>query len=318
MPFASLTQTERTSSAVKRSRWPTALAAAAYLLSALMLAGDALPGERPKDIGHLFRVSRAGLADSYVFGTIHIADARVAAVPQPVLDALARTHTLAVELVPERVDARAAELELLDGRTSLASLLPAAEFTQLQSALHDQGIAADVIARLKPWAAMMKIGRAPESAAAAAAAPSLDTELYVEARRRGMKILPLELLEEQVAAFDTIPMASQLALLTHAIRHRAALAATIEPTIHAWQRGEFRMLEGVAGVAYDQYPGMGEHRSQLMKNIIENRTVLMHHRLFSPLRAGRVFVAIGAMHLPGPRGLLAALRADGYQITPVW
>jgi uncharacterized protein YbaP (TraB family) len=36
------------------------------------------------------------------------------------------------------------------------------------------------------------------------------------------------------------------------------------------------------------------------------------------LRAGRVFVAIGAMHLPGPRGLLAALRADGYQITPVW
>ena len=78
------------------------------------------------------------------------------------------------------------------------------------------------------------------------------------------------------------------------------------------------MLEGVAGVAYDQYPGMGEHRSHLMKNIIENRTVLMHHRLFSPLRAGRVFVAIGAMHLPGPRGLLAALRADGYQITPVW
>lgn len=303
---------------MNRSRWPTALAAAACLLAALMLAGDASAGERPKDIGHLFRVSRAGIADSYVLGTIHIADARVAAVPQAVRDALARAHTLAVELVPESVDARAAELELLDGGTTLASLLPGADFALLQSALRDQGIAADVIARLKPWAAMMKIGRAPASAAAAAATSSLDTELYVEARRRAMKILPLELLEEQVAAFDTIPMASQLALLEHAIQHRAALAATIEPTILAWQRGDFRMLEGVAGVAYDQYPGMGEHRSHLMKNIIENRTVLMHHRLFSPLRAGRVFVAIGAMHLPGPRGLLAALRADGYQITPVW
>ena len=52
--------------------------------------------------------------------------------------------------------------------------------------------------------------------------------------------------------------------------------------------------------------------------IIDNRTVLMHHRLFTPLCGGRVFIAIGAMHLTGPRGLLALLRADGYTLTPLW
>jgi uncharacterized protein YbaP (TraB family) len=292
------------------------LVVAAWLASAFVLPAVARAGERPRDLGHLFRISLAGVADSYVFGTIHVSDPRVAILPQPVRDALARTHTLAVELVPENADARAAELELLDGGPTLATLLQPGDFAQLQSALRNQGINAEVIARLKPWAAMMKIGRAPASAAAGHS--SLDIELYVAARRRSMKILPLELLEEQIAAFDTIPMASQLALLTHAIRHRDALAATIEPIILTWQRGDFRLLEGVAGAAYDPFPGMGEHRSHLMKNIIENRTVLMHHRLFSPLRAGRVFVAIGAMHLPGPRGLLAALRADGYRVTPVW
>jgi uncharacterized protein YbaP (TraB family) len=126
------------------------------------------------------------------------------------------------------------------------------------------------------------------------------------------------LVEEQISAFDTIPLPSQVALLEHALLHGDALAATIEPTILAWQKGDFRTLEPIAGAAYEPYPGMGRHRAQLMKNIIDNRTVLMHHRLFAPLRGGRVFVAVGAMHLPGPRGLLAMLRADGYTLTPVW
>lgn len=292
-----------------------ARSAGIVLLAGVILAATVVAGERPKDIGHLFRVARPGIADSYVFGTIHIADPRVTALPKPVEDALARSRTLAVEMVPEHADARAAELESMDDGTTLASLLPADDFANLQSALLAQGIAATAAARLKPWAAMMKLGR---GSSAPAASSSLDTELYVAARRRALKILPLELLEEQISAFDTIPMASQIALLQHALRHRDALVATIEPTIVAWQRGEFRTLEGIAGVAYDPYPGMGEHRAHLMKNIIDNRTVLMHHRLFAPLRGGHLFVAIGAMHLPGPRGLLAALRADGYQVTPVW
>ena len=44
----------------------------------------------------------------------------------------------------------------------------------------------------------------------------------------------------------------------------------------------------------------------------------MYHRLFLPLRSGRVLVAIGAMHLHGRKGLLALLRGDGYRIARVW
>jgi uncharacterized protein YbaP (TraB family) len=133
-----------------------------------------------------------------------------------------------------------------------------------------------------------------------------------------MKILPLEMIEEQISAFDTIPVKSQISLLRHALANRDAMAATIEPTILAWQRGHFRALEAAAGIAFERHPAMGEHRAQLMKNIIDNRTILMHHRLSAPLRSGRVFVAIGAMHLAGPQGLLAMLRADGYRLTAVW
>ena len=44
----------------------------------------------------------------------------------------------------------------------------------------------------------------------------------------------------------------------------------------------------------------------------------MHHRLALPLASGAVFVAVGAMHLHGPRGLLAAVAGDGYRVERVW
>ena len=279
------------------------------------LAATASASDKPKDIGHLWKVSRPGVPDSFVLGTIHIPDPRVSVLSAPVRDALSRSQTLAVELIPEAFDPRTAEFELLDDGARLSTLLGRELFDLLQTALVANGMQPARIDRLKPWAAMMKLrrndARNPDE-------PSLDTRLYLAARAQRIKVLPLEMIEEQISAFDSIPLPSQIALLEHALRHRDALAATVEPTILAWQRGHFRALEAVVGEAFDPYPGMGRHRAQLIRHIIEGRTVLMHHRLAAPLRSGRVFVAIGAMHLAGPRGLLEMLRADGYRLSVIW
>jgi len=266
------------------------------------------------DVGLLWRISKPGVKDSYVFGTIHLPDARVNAVPKPVDDALTASRTLAIELVPGAIaDARVFDLELLEDGRTLESLIGREALVRVRERLGPQAIPEPVLARLKPWAVLVKLG--PTSARDGDR--GLDQRLLAVARARRMQLAPLELPEEQIAAFDAVPMDSQVALLKHALDHRDALDAAVAPTIDAWLRGDLAGLARIGDRMGERFPGMGSHYRELTKHIVHNRTILMHHRLALPLRGGRVFVAVGAMHLYGSKGLLALLQRDGYRVTRI-
>src|ERR671934_156547 len=83
--------------------------------AALVLVADAREVRTAFSEGVLWRVSYPGVRDSFVLGTIHVADARVMASAKPIAEALARSRVLATELMPAAVvDARVFELEELD------------------------------------------------------------------------------------------------------------------------------------------------------------------------------------------------------------
>lgn len=290
--------------------------AVAALVAALVLEPAAARVVKPEFVtGLLWRISKPGVKDSFVFGTIHLPDPRVNGIPKPVADALAQSGTLAMELVPGAIaDARVFDLELLDDARTLESLIGPEAFAQVRQQLAPQAIPERVIAQLKPWAVLVKLGRPP----ARDGEQSLDERLLAAARGQRMQLAPLELPEEQIAAFDTVPMDSQVALLKHALDHRDALDAALEPTVDAWLRGDLAGLARVGDRMGEQFPGMGLHYRELTKHIVHNRTILMHHRLVLLLRGGRVFVAVGAMHLHGSKGLLAMVQRDGYRVTRIW
>lgn len=272
-------------------------------------------GRAPFAEGHLWRISKPGFADSYVLGTIHIADPRIGVIPPPVLHALSRTRLLAMGLIPETsVDAALLEQEGFDDGTRLAPLLGADDYAKLRAELASAQIPELTLERMKPWAALLKVSRADGGGEAR----SLDEQLFIAARVRRMPVTSLEMVDEQIAAFDTIPLDSQVALLKHVLAHRDAVAAERGTTIDAWLRGDLAALARVDDHIDARYPGMGIHYRQLREHIIEGRTVLMHHRLFMPLRAGRVFVAVGASHLYGEQGLLAMLERDGFRVSRIW
>lgn len=268
------------------------------------------------DNGRLWRISRPGVPDSYVLGTIHVADARVSAIAPPVADALAKTRSLAMEIVPGPMLAEALDgFETLEDGAKLASVIGPAMYARVRVALMVQGLDDPTIERLKPWAALLRLTRAEP---AEPDARSLDENLFIAARMRRMNVWSLEAAEEQAASFDTIPLDTQVALLAQAMTRRESPLAVSEPAIEAWLRGDLRALAHVPARAAERDPAMRVHYERLEKHIVRDRTALLHHRLFLPLRSGRVFVAVGASHLHGDEGLLAMLARDGYRIARVW
>ena len=298
-----------------RPPWRTRAACAAALWLLAAAAADSAGAASPFDEGRLWRISRPGIADSYVLGTIHIADDRVARVAPPVADALAQTRSLALEVVPGPVLADDLDgLETLGDGARLEPLIGAAAYARLRDELLGQGMREEAIERLKPWAAMLRITRQTP----VQGVRSLDENLFVAARTRRMNVWSLEAAEEQAASFDSVPLDSQVALLTHALSRRDLPLAESESAIATWLRGDLRALAQLPDRAGQRFPDMRVHYTRLVKHIIHDRTALLHHRLFLPLRSGRVFVAVGAAHLQGGLGLLAMLRRDGYRVTRVW
>ena len=279
-------------------------------LVALVLLSTVGNAEQRYERGLLWRLDKPGVPASYVFGTLHSNDPRVTALPLPVQHAFAASNTFAMEVyLSEIEETEFFEASQFGDGQRLEPLLGEAAFAQLKRTLSHGAVADDVLSRTKPWAALLRIATSDQNRGAA----TVDRELFVAARERRMTVVGLESVEEQVAAFDGIPIETQIALLRHALDHRAELQARLEPTIRAWLAGDLATLSRLSHAMVRGDAELAHHYAALTRHLIDNRSVLMAHRLFLPLRAGRVFVAVGASHLYGDHGLLALLRAQGYQ-----
>lgn len=292
---------------------PVLLAANAQPVQAA--EGKAAKAQAPFSHGLLWRVSRPGIAPSHVFGTIHIADPRVLLIPDPVRQALAQARSYAMEIqITPAVEARFFEAAQFEDDRRLEPMIGAEAYAQVQASLRAREVPEEVIARMKPWAALVNLTVTPQDYDQI----TLDQKLYALARARRLPVFGLEGIEEQIAVFDGIPLDTQVALLKHGLSEREHFVGLIEPAIQAWLKRDLALLDAVHERTITRYPQMAEQYRTLARHIVDNRSVVMAHRLFMPLRAGGVFVAIGADHLYGEKGVLRLLQKQGYRITRIY
>jgi len=289
-----------------------ALGALVAALCIAFPAAQAVAEERYEQ-GLLWRVSRAGVPPSYLFGTMHVADPRLLELSAAADKAFREARTFVLEMYPDRAVARRfSEASLLDGGRRLSELVSPASFEAMTARLAGRGLAAERLDGLKPWAALLLAtgieGQGGES---------LDISLYVRARFANKRIEELDSVEEQIAVFDGIPLETQVALLELALQRHDALRAELEQGIAAYRRGDLAALAELSRRNGGATPQGRRHQALLEKKIIVDRSVVMAHRLQAHLRRGGVFAAVGALHLYGPRGLPALLRSEGWVVRRV-
>jgi uncharacterized protein YbaP (TraB family) len=287
------------------------LAFIAWAIALPAAAGPSLKSSIKFNRGLLWRVVRRGVAPSYVFGTIHVADPRVLDIPEPVTRALSRSRRYFMEshhAAPEK--ARLFEAAQFEDGGRLELLIGPAAFAKLAAHLRQKRLPEQVIDRIKPWAALANLTVTPEDYQG----ETPDQILLARARAHRLSIDALEGIEEQISVFEGIPMETQVALLKHALEHRDDLAGLIEPTIQAWLKRDLAALDAVNELIGERFPEMVNHYRVLYRHVVRNRSIVMAHRLHMPLRQGRAFIAIGANHLYGEEGVPRLIQKQGYRV----
>lgn len=265
--------------------------------------------------GLLWRIDRPSerstLAPSYVFGTLHLSDERVARIPSAASDAIIGAQSVVTEVVFEPAALRrvSARLRERDG-TPLVERLGSRDFERLVAALGEDGVQRRTIERLTAFGALTHLTVRPARRGA-----TLDLAIAQLAADREIAVGGLETVDEQMLAIDSLDDAAVLAELRAALADLRAFRAYVESLVTAYRSESIGMLYRLAR---EGAPWRDEPPKQIANDpLIEGRNERMAERMQTWLAEGGAFVAIGAAHLAGEGGVLARLARAGWRVERV-
>lgn len=267
-------------------------------------------GSNRFDFGILWQIDDGYTAPSFLFGTMHVEDPRVTELPQPVMEAFNGSSSLTTEalLELEQILMVGPELLLVDG-SDLQGLIGEDLYQQVLMALSTRGLPVQMASVLKPWAVALFLSQPqPQSGV------FLDRKLYQLAQQSGKAVFGLETMGEQLAVFKTMDLQDQITLLEETLAQLNVIPEVIEQLTLAYLN---RDLAALAKLANEQFTGSSVQQRLKRKLVIE-RNATMAHRMQGRLEEGNAFVAIGALHLTGPEGVLSHLQRMGYSVTRVY
>jgi len=258
---------------------------------------------------------------SFLYGTVHVPDPRVLALPRQVVRALGESDVVYTEVPMDdntRVQIQRASM-LPSGRT-LSTVLPKPVYDRAARYLASRGFSIQVFFQQKVWALQVSLEMLDYLPELATSQP-LDMYLAERARTSGKRMAALETVDEQLAVLDGMTAEEQvqvleesLTLLEDAARHGGSPARRL---VDAYLGGDPETLRATALSMVDTSKPL--NRRQL-EALIDARNAVMAERILRSLREQPEqshFFAVGALHYPGPKGILELLRAKGLDVQRV-
>lgn len=249
---------------------------------------------------------------NWLLGTIHSEDKRVLDFPPVLEQALKQAETVGLELVPDReMLQRLAEAMRLPEGEKLSDRLDEALYRRVRSALTAYGMDAGRVDRLRPWAAAMTLGQPPVRTGR-----FMDLVLAGRAAEHGATSVALETLDEQLSFFTGLGEQAHIALLRQAVEDHERGREDFEALVGAYLEADLEQLQEQAGHQLSRLPKSVQERFRVQG--IVKRNLEMARRAQPLLDRGAAVIAVGALHLPGEKGLVALLREQGNRVEAIY
>ncbi|WP_274423138.1 TraB/GumN family protein [Chelativorans sp. YIM 93263] len=282
--------------------------------------------ETPNGKGLLWRIESTGDAPpSYLFGTMHVTDPRVVAMSEAAREAFGGARTIAVETtdILDEASMRAAlaeepELTMFLGDERLTDYLDTKERMIVQEGLAERGVPLQAVVKMKPWMLSSLISLpACELHRRESGAVMLDQKLAQEAHETGKNLVGLETAHEQLSAMASLPMELHMEALVGVLELGDGVEDFIETIMVLYLDGETGMFRPVLDRLLVEAGQNTDGYAEFDRLMIERRNEVMAERAMPLLEEGGAFIAVGAMHLPGERGLVALFREAGYEVQAI-
>lgn len=286
------------------SGWRGALLRLAVGLSVALSGCTTKPEPADPAIWH---VVGPGKQEAWLFGTIHAAPRPLAWNTPPVMQALARSDVVLVEVANIADDAAVgrafADLSRSPGLPPVMDRVPPALRRSLQDMLAARDIKAGDVRDVETWAVALMLAR-PESGSDA----RNGVDRAVLAAASGKSVVELEGASAQLSIFDRLPESEQRDLLAAVLSDAGALDDEAD-LVDVWRRGDMDRIEAETRTGLLADP-------ELRAALFSERNCRWTERIVAELRSRhRPFVAVGAAHMAGPDGLPAMIERAGYTVT---
>ncbi len=171
------------------------------------------------------------------------------------------------------------------------------------------GLPLEPLKRFKPWMLALTLLALEWQKAGFDAELGLDKHFFDRAKEAGKAVQGLETVAFQISRFDDMSMADQDRLLLQSLQELDTEVAAVTTLANAWKAGDAATVERVVLQDVKSDP------------VLYRRLVVERNQTWLPKiealfgRPKPAVVVVGAAHLVGPDGILAALRAKGYTLV---
>lgn len=259
----------------------------------------------------LYKISGNNLQKpSYLFGTIHIICPDDFTMPEQLSPALESCEQVLLEIdMTDPQLMQKMQMGMMNpNMKNIKADLSAEDISAVDKALVQHfGTGIDQLGILKPWAlsTMLSVKLAVECPQPI----QYEAEIMKLATEAEKPIDGLETVEFQLKVFDNIPYETQLKLMMEAVNDVEEQKALFAKMVLAYKAEDVDML-------YDLFMEE-EEMKQFAEFLLHQRNQNWLEVLEKTLPAKACFIAVGAGHMGGEKGLLKLLENAGYSVDPV-
>lgn len=268
----------------------------------------------------LYKVEGNGLSSpSYIFGTHHIAPISVIdqfGAKAPFESAVQVVGEIDMTQDPMQLAAAMQPHMMAPADSTLSKVISADVYDKVNEEFKKlapmPGMDLSVLEPLKPVSVntMIAVSLAQQAMPGYNPAEQLDTWFQTTGMSEGKKIVPLETVEQQASIlFDSMPIAYQAEDLVEMLLDVQKAVSKTKELSDAYLAQDIDKLLALSEAENE--------RPDFMKALIDNRNADWLKKLPAVFNDGSTFVAVGALHLAGEKGIIQGLKNLGYTVTPI-